>query len=208
MLDELQNAQRLSSRQCPPVCDIFSDGQTQKFGWLSRVHLGCPNAYSLQKWPGKFSRKMGFALFPALTISAWVRNPRRKSSFFILFCCTSVASHSLKVQSLANKLGKVAGEKMNPSEKQNDGSSLGGGSDIFIFWDSIILLPKAEGTCMILITMEDLFHSFLLKYPQVTFCHWDSSNLGRRKFPEDYSFLAILGSLLFFPSMPDAGHDV
>lgn len=94
--------------------------------------MDCPNAYSLQKWAGKFSRKMGFALFPVLPISAQVRNPRRKSSFFVLFCCTSVANHSLKVQSLANKLGKVAGEKMNPSERQNDGSGLGGGPDIFL----------------------------------------------------------------------------
>lgn len=91
---------------------------------------------------------MGFALFTVLPISAQVRNPRRKSSFFILFCCASVASHSLKVQSLAHELGKVSGENMNPSERQNDGSGLGGGPDTFLPSDSILLLPKAEGTCM------------------------------------------------------------
>lgn len=75
---------------------------------------------------------MGFALFPVLPISAQVRNPRRKSSFFILVCCESVASHSLKVQSLAKELGKASGEKMNPSERQNDGTGLGGDPDIFL----------------------------------------------------------------------------
>jgi len=59
-----------------------------------------------------------------------------------------------------------------------------------------------------MITMEDLFCSFLLKYARVTLCYGGSSKLDSRKFPEDYSFLAILGSLLFFPSMPDTGHDI
>lgn len=37
----------------------------------------------------------------------------KKSSFFILTCCTSFSSHSWKVQSLANKLGKADEEKKN-----------------------------------------------------------------------------------------------
>lgn len=55
-----------------------------------------------------------------------------KSSFFTLVCCESVASHSLKVQSLAKELGKASGEKMNPSERQNDGTGMGGDPDIFL----------------------------------------------------------------------------
>lgn len=75
---------------------------------------------------------MGFALFPVLPISAQVRNPGRKSSFFILVCCESLASHSLKVQSPAKELGKASGEKMSPSERQNDGTGLGGDPGIFL----------------------------------------------------------------------------
>lgn len=75
---------------------------------------------------------MGFVLCPVLPISAPVRNPRRKYSFFILVCCESVASHSLKVQILAKELGKASGEMMNPSERQTYGTGLGGDPDIFL----------------------------------------------------------------------------
>lgn len=129
----------------------------------------------------------------------------KKSSFFILTCCTSFSSHSWKVQSLANKLGK-ADEEKKKSRSQNDGSCLGGGSVMFLWWDSTCCYQKTNFA--LLITTEDLFHAFLFIYAQITFDYWGSTILDRREFLKDYSFLAVFGSLLFFPSISDTSHDI
>lgn len=156
----------------------------------------------------KVFKEMGFALFPVLLISAQVRNPRRKSSFFILVCCESVASHRFKVQSLAKELGKASREKKWTLLK---GKMMVQGWVMMQIYSCVEIQPyfyQEQRELAWPIIMEDLFHSCLLKYPSVTFCYWGSSNLDRRKFPEDYSFLEIWDSLLIFPSMPDTDCDV